>query len=102
MNEIRTLIELFEFGVKTYRNPKLLNYKSSNGVWKSIPAEEVQKRVRNIALGLHSLGINYGDKVALLSESRPEWTMTDLGILSLGAIDVPSIRPSPSHKLNLF
>jgi long-chain acyl-CoA synthetase len=89
MNEIRTLIELFEFGVKTYRNPKLLNYKSSDGVWKSIPAEEVQKRVRNIALGLHSLGINYGDKVALLSESRPEWTMTDLGILSLGAIDVP-------------
>jgi long-chain acyl-CoA synthetase len=89
MNEIRTLIELFEFGVKTYRNPKLLNYKSSDGVWKSIPAEEVQKRVRNIALGLHSLGINYADKVALLSESRPEWTMTDLGILSLGAIDVP-------------
>jgi long-chain acyl-CoA synthetase len=89
MNEIRTLIELFEFGVKTYRNPKLLNYKSSDGVWKSIPAEEVQKRVRNIALGLHSLGINYGDKVALLSESRPEWTMTALGILSLGAIDVP-------------
>jgi hypothetical protein len=44
MNEIRTLIELFEFGVKTYRNPKLLNYKSSYGVWKSILAEEVQKR----------------------------------------------------------
>lgn len=89
MVQFQNLVELFEYGVKTYRNPKLLNYKSPDGTWKSIPADEVMKHVRNIALGLYSLGIRYGDKVAILSESRPEWTMTDLGILSIGAIDVP-------------
>lgn len=89
MTQFQNLVELFEFGVKTYRNPKLLNYKSTEGVWKSLSADEVARRVKNIALGLYSLGIRFGDKVALLSESRPEWTMTDLGILSLGAIDVP-------------
>ncbi len=89
MTQFQNLVELFEFGVKTYRNPKLLNYKSPEGVWKSLPADEVARRVKNIALGLYSLGVRFGDKVALLSESRPEWTMTDLGILSLGAIDVP-------------
>jgi long-chain acyl-CoA synthetase len=89
MTQFQNLVELFEFGVKTYRNPKLLNYKSAEGVWKSLSADEVARRVKNIALGLYSLGIRFGDKVALLSESRPEWTMTDLGILSLGAIDVP-------------
>ncbi len=89
MTQFQNLVELFEFGVKTYRNPKLLNYKSPEGKWKSLSADEVAKRVKNIALGLYSLGVRFGDKVALLSESRPEWTMTDLGILSLGAIDVP-------------
>ncbi len=89
MMQFQNLAELFEYGVKTYRNPKLLNYKSADGTWKSISADEAMKRVKNIALGLYSLGIRYGDKVAILSESRPEWTMTDLGILSIGAIDVP-------------
>ena len=89
MQNFQNLAELFEFGVKTYRNPKLLNYKSSEGVWKSISADEALNRVKNIALGLYQIGIGHGDKVALLSESRPEWTLTDLGIISLGAIDVP-------------
>ena len=89
MQNFQNLAELFEFGVKTYRNPKLLNYKSSGGVWKSISADEALNRVKNIALGLYQIGIGHGDKVALLSESRPEWTLTDLGIISLGAIDVP-------------
>ncbi|CUU01813.1 long-chain acyl-CoA synthetase, partial [Candidatus Kryptobacter tengchongensis] len=88
MVKFQNLAELFEFGVKTYRNPKLLNYKSQ-GVWKSISADEAFNRVKNIALGLYSLGIRFGDKIALLSESRPEWTLTDLGIISIGAIDVP-------------
>ncbi len=89
MLEFKNLAELFEFGVKTYQNPKLLNYKSPEGIWKTISAEEALNRVRNIALGLYQLGIRHSDKVALLSESRPEWTLTDLGIISLGAIDVP-------------
>ncbi|MFN3134350.1 MAG: AMP-dependent synthetase/ligase [Candidatus Kryptonium sp.] len=89
MQKFQNLAELFEFGVKTYQNPKLLNYKSPEGIWKSISADEALSRVKNIALGLYQIGIRHGDKVALLSESRPEWTLTDLGIISLGAIDVP-------------
>lgn len=89
MQRFQNLAELFEFGVKTYRNPKLLNYKSHEGIWNSISADEALNRVKNIALGLYQIGIRHGDKVALLSESRPEWTLTDLGIISLGAIDVP-------------
>ena len=47
MQNFQNLAELFEFGVKTYRNPKLLNYKSSEGVWKSISADEALNRVKN-------------------------------------------------------
>ena len=47
------------------------------------------RRVRHIAAGLHSLGVRRGDRVAILSESRPEWTLTDAACMFAGAIDVP-------------
>ena len=57
--------------------------------WINISAETFVERVRNVALGLADLGIKPGDRIALLSENRPEWSIADLAILSLGAINVP-------------
>ena len=65
-----------------------LNHKA-RGEWINISAGEFVTRVRHVALGLGSLGIKAGDRVALLSENRPEWSITDLAILSLGAVNVP-------------
>src|SRR5947209_471053 len=65
-----------------------LNYKI-RGEWLHIPADTFVRRVRHVALGLAGLGIKAGDRVALLSENRPEWSITDLAILSLGAVNVP-------------
>ena len=68
--------------------PDVLNHKTG-GAWQHISAAEVRRRMRAIALGLYDLGIRKGDRVALLSENRPEWSLTDLAILSLGAVNVP-------------
>ncbi len=57
--------------------------------WINISAEIFVDRVKNVALGLAEIGIKPGDRIALLSENRPEWSITDLAILSLGAINVP-------------
>ena len=65
-----------------------LNYRSE-GKWYNIPATEFVHRVENAALGLASLGVRPGDRIVLLSENRPEWSVADLAILSLGAINVP-------------
>jgi long-chain acyl-CoA synthetase len=46
-------------------------------------------RVRDLALGLASLGVQAGDRVAIMSESRPEWLLADFAILTLGAVTVP-------------
>jgi long-chain acyl-CoA synthetase len=46
-------------------------------------------RVRDLALGLASLGVGAGDRVAIMSESRPEWLSADFAILTLGAVTVP-------------
>ncbi|HEX4567341.1 MAG TPA: AMP-binding protein, partial [Vicinamibacterales bacterium] len=45
--------------------------------------------LRDLALGLESLGIAAGDRVVIMSESRPEWLIADLAILTLGAVTVP-------------
>jgi long-chain acyl-CoA synthetase len=65
-----------------------LNHKV-DGEWIHITAATFVERVQNIALGLAGLGIRPGDRIALLSENRPEWSIVDLAILSLGAINVP-------------
>lgn len=65
-----------------------LNHKIGSE-WINISAETFVERVRSVALGLAELGIKPGDRIALLSENRPEWSIADLAILSLGAINVP-------------
>ena len=74
--------------VQRHNKPDALNYRSE-GKWYNIPAETFVERVKNAALGLAGLGIRPGDRVALLSENRPDWSIADLAILSLGAINVP-------------
>jgi len=65
-----------------------LNHKIG-GEWIHFSAENFVERVRHVALGLAALGIKPGDRVALLSENRPDWSIADLAILSLGAVNVP-------------
>lgn len=60
-----------------------------DGQWVRISAVEFVRRVRHIALGLADLGIRPKDRVALISENRPEWSIADLAILSAGAVTVP-------------
>jgi long-chain acyl-CoA synthetase len=87
-DEPKTLVEVFEHAVRDHNRPDALNYKSGPN-WIAISSDEMLKRIRNIAAGLHSLGIKSGDRVAILSESRPEWTLADAGCLFAAAIDVP-------------
>src|SRR3712207_2024000 len=63
---------------------------TKDGSWLHIPGEAISRRVRAVALGLSALGVRKGDRVALLSENRPDWSGTDLAILSRGAVNVPS------------
>ena len=86
--EPATLPEVFEFIARVHARPDLLNFKR-DGRWIPISSAEVLQRARWIAAGLYSLGIRRGDRVAILSESRPEWTLVDAGCIFLGAIDVP-------------
>jgi long-chain acyl-CoA synthetase len=63
------------------------------GVWSALTWEEVERRVFRLAQSLAAEGVGPGDRVALLSQNRPEWALADFAVLSLGAVTVP-IYPS--------
>jgi long-chain acyl-CoA synthetase len=87
-DEPRTLVEMVERAVRLHDKPNLLNYKKGDA-WRPVSSRDMLERARSVALGLYSLGIGHGDRVCLLSENCPEWTLADLGCLFAGAIDVP-------------
>src|SRR6185503_5464798 len=84
----RTIAELPFFCSGRFPRPDLIGRASGEGItW--VSGRELVDRVRDLSLGLASLGVRRGDRVILLSESRPEWMLVDLAILALGAITTP-------------
>ena len=57
------------------------------------------RAIEEAAAGLNALGIEHGDRVAILSWNRPEWQEADLGTLSLGAISVPVYPTSAAPQV---
>ncbi len=60
-----------------------------NGEWIKYDLKTYREKANHISLGLLELGIKKGDKVATISNNRPEWNFIDMGILQTGAIHVP-------------
>jgi long-chain acyl-CoA synthetase len=96
-DEPATLVDVFKRVARTHKRSDTLNYKH-NGRWVSVSSDELLTRAGRIAAGLYSLGLRHGDRLAILSDSRVEWTLTDAGCIFAGVIDVP-IYPtlSPSQ-----
>lgn len=86
--EPATLPALFLYAAEKFDRADALNYKR-DGAWHSISSFEVVQRAENIALGLHSLGLVKGDRVAIFAANSPEWTLTDAGCQFAGVIDAP-------------
>ena len=85
---MRTLPHLFETCVQKYSDNVFLLEKKNNK-FKGSTFKEVHEKVYQFGAGLMSLGISKGDRIALLSEGRNEWVISELGIFFAGAVDVP-------------
>jgi long-chain acyl-CoA synthetase len=60
------------------------------GEWRSIGWAEAARRVASLAASLKRIGLQPGDRVALVSENRPEWLIADLAIMAAGCVTVPT------------
>ena len=71
-------------------------YQPADGRWQPVSWAELASRVERLAAGLIASGVGKRDRVALMSNTRLEWTIADLAVLSAGAITVP-IYPTDSE-----
>jgi long-chain acyl-CoA synthetase len=69
-------------------NPRALNV-IEDGQWHAISTQEMLSAVQRMALGLVAHGINAGDFVAIMAHPSPTWVITDLAIMSIGAVTIP-------------
>ncbi len=88
MDKYTRLFDIIRYQNANYSQPAALANKV-NGKWKTYSSAEVIQIMDQVSLGLLSLGLKPGDKVANISQNRPEWNFIDLGVMQMGAIHVP-------------
>ena len=82
-----TLNDIY-FAVVERGDPRVMMVRESGG-WIPISSRELQQKVGGVSRALAGWGISKGDRVAILSENRAEWTVADFACLLLGAVVVP-------------
>jgi long-chain acyl-CoA synthetase len=86
----RTLADLLTLAVEKHAGQTALRYKDQErNAWVDVQFSELGEAVRELSLGLQDIGVEARDKVAILSNTRPEWTYFDFASLCAGATVVP-------------
>ena len=92
----RTIARAAADAAERHRDRLAIRYQR-DGEWRELTFAEVSEIVEEIALGLVGLGVEPGDRVGLLANTRPEWTFSSLAISRAGAVVVP-IYPTNSPE----
>ncbi|OLL71265.1 Long-chain fatty-acid-CoA ligase, Mycobacterial subgroup FadD15 [Pseudonocardia sp. Ae168_Ps1] len=77
----------------------LYRRKDATGAWTEVTAREFAEQVTRLAAGLVAAGVQAGDRIALLSRTRYEWTLFDYAILAAGAVTVPIYETSSPDQI---
>jgi long-chain acyl-CoA synthetase len=85
--ELTTILDVFRLMVQV-NHPAAMRVRK-NGEWFEMSGQEVSRAVMNVVKQLEAWGIQKGDRILLLSENRPEWSVVDFATLLAGAVDVP-------------
>jgi len=85
---VETVSQILLNAVRSFPKPDLLLHKEK-GKYVPISNDEFGRRVRHLALGLRDLGCKRGDKIVILAENSPQWTIADFAGICLGAVTVP-------------
>ena len=92
-DSFRSVPELFQHRVKSTPNAEAISFRDESDAWATWTWQDVSDRVRSIACGLRALGLQNEERCAILSGTRAEWILADLGVLS-GAGATTTIYPS--------
>ncbi|HEV2734698.1 MAG TPA: long-chain fatty acid--CoA ligase, partial [Longimicrobiaceae bacterium] len=93
-----TIPRIFLHAVDRHARADALRYKDG-AAWRPVSHREVEERAARLAAALAAGGVERGDRVAILSENRPEWAVTDYAVLGMGAIVVPVYGTLPANQV---
>ena len=96
--EIRTLADMPFHVAGRHPKPALVGRCTPDGIDVS-SSREFFEQIRDFSLGLKGIGVGPGDRVALICETRPEWMVADLGVLTAGAVTVPIYPTLPAERI---
>ena len=94
------LFDLLPRYAQKFNKPDMLACKI-DGKWVTYSSEQVSEMANLISYGLFQMGINRNDKISIISNNRPEWIITNMGMMEAGAINVP-IYPTISENDLLY
>ena len=97
MNNPQNLNELLFNAVERFGTKSAALRHKQGGVWQDITHHELAWQVHQASLGLRELGLQPGDRVAIISQNRPEWAISDYACLAARCVDVsiyPTLTPS--------
>jgi long-chain acyl-CoA synthetase len=95
--EQHTIPRMFLDRVESHPNKVALRYKYL-GIWRDITWAEYRQKVKHTCLGLIALGLEHGDRVAVIGENRPEWLYADLGTVAAGGVTVGIYTTSAAQQ----
>lgn len=101
MEKFNNLVAIFEASAKHQMDKTCFRF-VENGSWQSLNWAEVKERVQKIAGGLRALGLQSGDRICILSRTRYEWTLADLGIMAAGGVVVPIYESSTPDQVQFI
>lgn len=93
--DVKRNFDLIAFANAKYPLDECISVKR-NGKWDKFSTKEVIENSNYLSYGLMELGINKGDKIATVSNNRPEWNFLDIGMSRLGIVHIP-IYPTVGH-----
>jgi len=88
IDPLSTINDLFR-RVAAAANPRAVLWQDEFGHWQPLSSDQIYHRVRTLAQALLGWGAQAGDRIAIISENRWEWAVTDFATLAIGAINVP-------------
>lgn len=94
--EVNRLFDLLDNYLEKYPTQDTALACKRNGVWLKFGIQEYVELTNYMSYGMMKLGIEPGDKVAIVSSNRPEWNMLDFAAMQIGAISIP-IYPTISQ-----
>jgi long-chain acyl-CoA synthetase len=95
--ESKTLADLVVLATKKHSKLVAQRYKAGDE-WVDVSYHDFGTIVREVTLGLAAIGLGPGDKIAILANTRPEWTYADFGVLCLGATTVPVYQTNSAEE----